>query len=50
MKAIILSLLVLTIFAKLEFFDQKPLIEQINSLGVSWKAGHNKYFDGMTRD
>jgi len=37
--------------AKVELLDQRSLIEHVNSLSdVTWKAGHNHYFDGKSME
>jgi len=52
MKIITLLVIVMAVaFAKVELLDQHSIIEHVNSLsGVSWKAGHNHYFDGKSMD
>lgn len=32
------------------FLEQDPIIEYVNNLETSWKAGHNHYFDGKTME
>lgn len=50
MKTIIFALAVTAALAGNLFFDQQSMIEHVNSLKASWKAGHNHYFDGKTMD
>ena len=47
MKAIILACVVALAAANL-FLEQDPIIEHVNNLKTTWKAGHNHYFDGKT--
>ena len=50
MKAIILAVLVATACSENIFLEQDPIIEYVNDLQTTWKAGHNHYFDGRTMD
>lgn len=47
MKAIIIAL-VLCVSVYSNFIDQHIIIDQINNMKTSWKAGYNHYFDGKT--
>jgi hypothetical protein len=47
----LLVLVIAVAFAKVALLDQRSIIDHVNSLsGVSWKAGHNHYFDGKSMD
>ncbi len=50
MKTLIFALVAATALAGNVFLDQQPLIEHVNNLKTTWKAGHNHYFDGKTMD
>lgn len=50
MKTVIFALAVTAALAGNMFFDQQSMIEHVNSLKTTWKAGHNHYFDGRTMD
>ena len=50
MKLLIgLTLLALAL-CRLEFFNQRPLIEEVMNHKPLWVSGHNHYFDGKTVD
>ena len=48
MKLLIITIIVCLACAKNIFLEQEPIINIINNLKTTWKAGHNKYFDGKT--
>lgn len=48
MKTVILGLLVLFGTSKNIFLEQEAIIDHVNNLYTTWKAGHNHYFDGKT--
>lgn len=48
MKLLIITLIVCIACAKNIFLEQEPIINFVNNLKSTWKAGHNKYFDGKT--
>ena len=50
MKLILLTIVLGIVCSKKMFFEQQPIFEFINNLKTTWKAGHNKYFDGKTID
>ena len=50
MKLILLAIVLGLVCTKNMFIEQNPIIELINNLKTTWKAGHNKYFDGKTID
>lgn len=50
MKAVTLALLGTFAASEHVFLEQQPIIDHINSLGTTWKAGHNHYFDGRTME
>ena len=50
MKLILLAIVLGLVCSKNMFIEQEPIIEFINNLKTTWKAGHNKYFDGKTID
>lgn len=50
MKSLIFALGAASVYAESTFLEQQPLVEHINKLETTWKAGHNHYFDGKTMD
>lgn len=45
----VLCVMVVVAMARVELYDQKSIIDEVNSKpGVTWRAGHNKYFEGKT--
>ena len=50
MKLLILTIFIAIVCSKNIFLEQEPIINFVNNLKTSWKAGHNKYFDGKTLD
>jgi len=48
MKLLILIVILSLALAKNIFLEQEPIINFVNNLKTTWKAGHNKYFDGKT--
>jgi hypothetical protein len=50
MKLIIGFALIFVSFASLTFFNQNPIIEEVNAQKPLWVSGHNHYFDGKTVD
>jgi cathepsin B len=50
LSVLLLCALALTAFAKKDkpiLLDFKSIIDHVNSIQTTWKAGHNHYFDGM---
>lgn len=50
MKILILACVLALATAGNLFLEQDPIIEYVNNLKTTWKAGHNHYFDGKTID
>lgn len=50
MKVVVLVCVVALATAGNIFLEQSPIIDYVNNLKTSWKAGHNHYFDGMTME
>lgn len=50
MKAVTLALLGTLATSEHVFLEQQSIIEQVNKLETTWKAGHNHYFDGRTME
>ena len=48
MKLILVALIIGIVCTKNIFLEQEPIINFVNNLKTTWKAGHNKYFDGKT--
>ena len=48
MKTIVFLCIVALATAGNVFLEQTPIIDYVNNLQTSWKAGHNHYFDGRT--
>jgi hypothetical protein len=51
MKTIIVILFTVSaVLSRIELLDQQSIIEEVNRHEISWKAGHNHYWDGKTLD
>lgn len=50
LKLSILSALFLAAFASAELFQSQDIVDQVNSLQSTWKAGVNKRFEGVDLD
>ena len=49
-KFSVFSVLLLAAFASAEVFESQDIIDQVNSLQSTWKAGVNKRFEGVDLD
>ena len=49
-KLTILSVVLFAAFANAELFQQQDIVDRINSMKTTWKAGVNKRFEGVDMD